>query len=1159
MSDNFVLIEQLAPKSNIYIDKEGLWITTELEFDENNLQFSDNELKRSTEFAKTLNSLLPILVEQEIAEIVDRKLLINFENVYYLYDSEYGLINYLPPLSPFIIEIESHSWFGNENFRYTCKFLFGDTEVFVEQYGCFVKKAGSIYHLNKHFYELLTKIDQFNNLPASSKDITNTLLAFGEIKSLSKAVEAQLDTFLNSNDVITPEKVELGFEQDQSGRITVYPVLKDVSEEDLCRVYKGFTEAQSIYDLNVGDNQGRIRVVLSPDVKEVIEKIRPLSHIGGKEKAKIITNPREVISGITNPDILDLSNYGPRVKGIGPYVFQPKPFIKTSAGFLEHPDDDIDIFKLDSNGKKIYEAGIETIDVDDDKVIFDIPDEQTLEEIIDKIEKANVEGSGVINLIDKEGKERIIPVNKDITEGVKYFSKKHRKKQDSKGRPSTDDGKCYVLIYENEEESDYVESTDGAPENFLKDLIFYKPKSLNTNIELKKFQEYGVAWLQSAYKDFKRRGVLLADEMGLGKTLQVLSFLAWYIENNFQDVPPYEPILIVAPLILVANWEQEIKKFFKADGDIFVPHIALHGDNLKYFKKPCYENGRECDLGKEVLDIEKFKGYRLIVTNYDTVKNYQHSFAQVNWSIIVTDESQEIKEPKTAVSYAIKSLQPKFRIAMTGTPVENRLLDLWNILDFIQPGLLGSAKEFRDQYEANIHELNETERQSRANILKNKLKHNKTDAYLIHRKKKDNLSELPDKIIVPIECKLDQDIEDLHLEILNSVRSDSGRKGRHMEAVQRLSRIYQHIDLVQEGFEVKTPKYYIDKSQKLEEVRKILYEIRNKQEKVLIFTVSVRMQHILKSVFENEFKLDIDIVNGAVNRKTTQRGESTRLNLIKKFESHPGFNILILSPDVAGVGLNIIGANHVIHYGRWWNPAKEAQATDRVYRIGQTKDVYVYYPIYVSDRFTSFDLKLHKLLEKKRILADDFLAPTATLDVTQSEIFDELAAESTDNMKPKKYHPISIDLIRTINPYEFEALTAALYHKEGYKVFLTPKSQDCGVDVVAIKDKKILLIQCKHTINTGNQGLNTIDEILNARNYYSSKIFCSDNYRECYFEPICITNSNFARDAQKYSQDCDVKLIQERELKCMLERHLITRSDIYQFEGQRLNSVNELI
>lgn len=1142
---NMFLLEKITPDISVFISNQGLIIKSNKGFNYENYKFTNDQLKKATKFGIRLNEILSILLEKEIAEIINDDIVILPENVKYLYDIDYGLLGYLPDYCPFTLELETRSWFGDKDFRYDYKFIYGNQEVFIKRFGCFIKKTSSIYCLTDDFYILLEEIDKFNRSDTKDKNIENSLMAFSKIKSLASEVEAKLDSYIRSNQVIIPEKVELGLEQDSNGRVTVYPVFKNVPEETIKNTYLGLTDAQSIYDLETHDTHGRIRIVLNPEVNEVIKKMKPLNRLSGKEKDKLVTSPRDIFS----EDCVDLSNYGPRVKGIGPYVFQPKIVVKCNSGFLDGED----IFRVDSSGNPVNTTTIEAEDSEGSRVVIPIPDIYILEDIYNKVTEANKIGVTTIKLEDNQGKERIIPVTPDLIKGINCLAKKthilnHEK--DIKNDPD----KRFVLIYENEENSEYSEF-EKPEDNPLKELKFIKPFGLRDDIELKSYQKDGIAWLQNSLSNGNRRGVLLADEMGLGKTLQVLTFLSWYIENNFSNSGPYQPILIVAPLILLSNWNDEIRKFFKNDGAVFDPCLIFHDKIIKEYKLDGLNNCKESDIGTNILDINKLVRNRIIITNYDTVKNYQHSFAKVEWSIVITDESQEIKESQTAVTHAVKSLNTNFRIAMTGTPVENRLLDLWCIIDFVQPGLLGTAKEFNKNIESNFFELSDEERNNRINQLKKSLKYSETNAYIIHRKKADSLPDIPRKIEQSLECGMTKEQEDLHIEIVSSVKDElfKHKKGRHLTAIQSLAKMYEHIDLYKPFADI-DPKHYLERSPKLELIRDELRKIKSKKEKALVFTRSIKMQQILKKVFDKEFNLETDIINGSISTKTTQRGENTRTQYIKKFEAKDGFNIIILSPEVAGVGLNITGANHVIHYGRWWNPAKEAQATDRAYRIGQEKDVYVYYPISVSNRFTSFDSKLQQLLDLKKSLGQEILTPTYSLNVSETDIFEGLVSDENQNFKDIRKQLVSLDEINLLDPYSFEAFIAAIYEKQGYKTILTPKSNDGGVDVIAIKGKTITLIQCKHSqTSRSKHNSDVINEISTAFNYYRRKF--PQDYR---YDLCCIVNTSFLKDAKDKARNKDITLIEGKDIDSLIKQHSPTRFDISLMEERRKCSLEEV-
>ena len=204
--------------------------------------------------------------------------------------------------------------------------------------------------------------------------------------------------------------------------------------------------------------------------------------------------------------------------------------------------------------------------------------------------------------------------------------------------------------------------------------------------------------------------------------------------------------------------------------------------------------------------------------------------------------------------------------------------------------------------------------------------------------------------------------------------------------------------------------------------------------------------------------------------------------MVQRFRDHSGFNVIVLSPDVAGIGLTLVEANHVIHYGRWWNPAKESQATDRVYRIGQMRDVHVYYPIATDPEgaFETFDEKLDALIQRRRQLAQDFLAPMPEEDALKRELFDDLFAVPDGVTAAPPSQPLSPEDVRRLSPEHFEALVAALEERDGARVLLTPHTGDGGIDVIAVQPQAIRLIQCKHTSGNTPVDADVINEVVAA-------------------------------------------------------------------------------
>lgn len=586
-----------------------------------------------------------------------------------------------------------------------------------------------------------------------------------------------------------------------------------------------------------------------------------------------------------------------------------------------------------------------------------------------------------------------IPLDQAFISAFQELTDKFLPKAKSRNEKKEKTGGKYLLILTNEGEVEFESSSQkvhsdeplGEPQ---------LPVSVLPTTVLKEHQKRGLAWLQRNF-ELGRSGCLLADDMGLGKTLQLLAFLAGLIErggviSNAErpELPPWKPILIVAPVILVENetWINDMRSFFAEEGSIFWPCLTLRGASLNALKRAC---GRETKIGEATLDIEGLHKYRVVITNYETVVNYQHSFAKTDWSVIVTDEAQEYKTPSTKVSHALKSLSAGFRVACTGTPVETKISDVWNIFDFVEPGKLGSAQDFRAKYEKPLEA--ESEVSTSIQALKERLLFNTPSSYLL-RRDKNELTDLPRKHEHELACELMPSQKDYHLSLLS--RAAIGGQANHpFKLIPEFFRVYQHPSLVPH-FQLPHPERAIADCHKLSVLVMKLEEIKRLREKALIFVRTLDMQQILADVLKHRFRLSVNIVNGSTKNGASSTDQpKTRKGIISRFRESSGFDVLILSPEVAGMGLTLTEANHVFHYGRWWNPAKEAQATDRVFRIGQEKDVHIYQLItkdIQNPAFSTFDQKLDQLLRRRLALAKDFLTPLPAEDDLSKEFMTEL-------------------------------------------------------------------------------------------------------------------------------------------------------------------------
>lgn len=492
-------------------------------------------------------------------------------------------------------------------------------------------------------------------------------------------------------------------------------------------------------------------------------------------------------------------------------------------------------------------------------------------------------------------------------------------------------GVMVLDILDNEKSLEY--------QNEVNESVQYKHVPLPNGLqaELYEHQKEGFNWLCALYQN--KRGGLLADDMGLGKTIQVLTFLLHLYEKN-----ELGKTLVVLPIALIENWSDEIKKFAPS----LEQFIYVHQGSKR--------------LKKTALLNEKL----IIFTSYDTLKIDQLIFGPIDFQSIITDEAQNIKSHASQRSFAIRALKAEFRLAMTGTPVENSLEELWAIMDFAHPGSLGSLSDFKKRY---IRDENYEE-------LMIKLK-----PFYLRRTKDEVLKDqLPTKHILPPRYVQASSIQQsLSSTMLSSVNNNSAHM---LNVLTHLRQLYAHPGV----FEPAQNEKDSSSVPKMKEVIDILNTAKKNQEKVLIFTEFRKVQSLLKQEISKTYGISVPVINGT----TKERPEAVR-----QFNNSAGFGVMILSPKAAGVGLTITSANHVIHYTRWWNPAVENQATDRVYRIGQTKDVFVY-QIITTDTKTfpegTVEEIMDRMLAEKSDLAKNVIIPFDTKSL-QREVLETFKAK----------------------------------------------------------------------------------------------------------------------------------------------------------------------
>jgi superfamily II DNA or RNA helicase len=1104
-----------------------------------------SSLHAKNRLGKLLPTLIPQLMELDVAEYDDIGLNIPYRSFAELREKEIDAFDNLAPWSPFLLEITSTGTLGRENFGYSYRFYLGRQPVYPARIGCFLKRGERIYRLDRQSWSLIEAIDSFNALPREAKASADAFIRFAEIRGLGEGIGAQLDSFIASQRILVPARIELDFVVEDDDRISFVPKIAGVPPDQMAKVFLRSENIDEVFTLDDGTG-GRVRVVFNDEQREALRRMQRGRHLGGAERAEALRNPNSIFDGVANAIDIDFASYGPRVKGIGDFPFVAQPFVRRSSlGIFEDPDE-----TAERPSRAKFEAGLTYQYVDGTSEHIQFHSREEILRLRSAAHEALQTGKG---LVDFDGKS--IPVDSQFVGAIDELT--DRVCRVPKDRPEPQ-ARHFLLIYTNEEQVDYsltpaeVAALGGRQ---LPEI----PPAVRESVSLKEHQLAGIAWLQRNY--LHRRGCLLADDMGLGKTLQSLVFLAWLIEieQKWARLPPWKPILIVAPLILIEDdgpWLKDMRTYFK--GAIFQPVLSLHGESLQKLRK---ESGKEVELGKPILDLDLLQQNRVVLTNYETVTNYQHSFASMKdiWSVVVTDESQEYKTPNTKVSHALKSLAPGFRIGLTGTPVETRLTDVWNIFDFLQPGeLLGSLKQFSAKYEDSSRKPPSVgEVTTGVTRLKQQLRFGTADAYLLRREKATLSEGLPLKHDVLIECELSPAQRERYLDLIQAARAAEGES--RIKWIWQIMRLHQHPTLVPR-YEPISSEMAIDSCPKLAAVLQKLADIRRRNEKVLIFTRHLDMQQLLSQVIGEKFNLNVDIVNGSTSR-TPIRGKNaaTRNEIIKRFCQSPGFDVIVLSPDVAGLGLNLVDANHVIHYGRWWNPAKEAQATDRVYRIGQTREVFVYHPIARDPKgeFKTFDEKLNEILKRRRSLASEFLAPMPTEAELESELFEQLAGEASRPARARVHEPVSEEQIRLLPADRFEALAAALFEKEGHRVALTPFAVDEGIDVIAAQQGEFKLIQCKHTLWRGTVDVEVIDELIGAFDGYRARRLIRLGSRKMVV-PVLFTNGNLSRAARNRAMEQGVEIVQVGEIARLAAKLHCSLGDVESSENRRLQSMADV-
>ncbi len=477
----------------------------------------------------------------------------------------------------------------------------------------------------------------------------------------------------------------------------------------------------------------------------------------------------------------------------------------------------------------------------------------------------------------------------------------------------------------------------GALEELLSTLsgnqTFEPVEPKNFQGTLRPYQARGVGWL--TFLERWNLGACLADDMGLGKTIQLIGFwLHLKAQKRWKD-----PMLLICPTSVLGNWEREIKRF--------APKLKVlmhHG--------PGRPQGK--NFAAAVAD------YDVILTSYALVHRDEAFLTRVDWQGIVLDEAQNIKNPEARQSQTVRRLQAKCRIALTGTPLENRLLELWSILDFLNPGYLGSRAFFQKRFATPIERYGDSASLQTLRSL--------AQPFILRRTKTDQdiIQDLPDKQETTVFCNLTPEQAALYektvQDSLAAVESAEGIQ-RHGIILATLTKLKQICNHPAQFLKESALRGALQRSGKLKRLEEILEEALAEGDRALIFTQFAEMGKLLQGYLREDLKRETLLLYGGTSK-------NQREAMIDRFQNDPqGPRLFILSLKAGGVGLNLTRANHVFHFDRWWNPAVENQATDRVFRIGQTRNVQVHKFVCSG----TLEERIHEMIESKKALADQVI------------------------------------------------------------------------------------------------------------------------------------------------------------------------------------------
>ncbi len=865
----------------------------------------------------------------------------------------------LPSAAPYRLNVRGEGILTSPRFQFRFHLVGHDGRPVMgaQRTGVLLQVGSKQYTLLDPLYSLLEGMAAFNATPPEEMD--QRFLRWADLKALLPE-DAVVDDQLRTMNIVRADSFTLDLDDaggfsplllsrphtppdpaEDAARGLGSPVLPAAPQQEFARRFRALPQAQGRYVA------GRNWFVVVPEpLKKALGLVRRMQEAPAAERRAFVANPQAALKEALQGELGGVSVE---------HLFEETP------EFLSER-----ILRLGEWQPKLCAYKVEKRQpwLPDDEVEYRVPVGKLLVQIkakdipalVEKIDRAMEQGQASV---EHEG--QTIPATEESRDGLTPLLPKPRDSEPpppAEGEPPEKARPAVPILIDNIDALGFVakpRSTRGQAGGI---------PGLLATARLYEHQLRGLHWLQEHWAKGSL-GALLADDMGLGKTLQVLAFLAWVQEQMEAGLHPRKPFLVVAPTGLLKNWEDEARQHLSEPG--LGGLFRAYGSGLRELSDLTHRQR-----------AERLRDADWVLTTYETLRDKIRYFIGVEWAVAAFDEAQKIKNPASRLTEMAKSIKADFVLPLTGTPVENRLADLWSIGDAAVPGLLGSLKEFHAKFEKPAEDNPES-----AAELKVRLQETTRPPFMLRRMKEDHLKGLPEKREEEIRVEMPAAQANAYAAVVAGAAQVAGKLGGMLEVIHALRK----VSLLPEplGPEGVTDEV-VKSSARLAALVSTLDAIRDRGEKALVFVEFLHLQDALIPYLQQRYALDAPPlrISGSV-------GGPVRKQRVDAFQAKaPGrFDVMLLSPKAGGVGLTLTAANHVIHLSRWWNPAVEDQCTDRVYRIGQKKPVQVYYPmaIHPTYRELSFDQNLHNLLGRKRRLSRTVLAPPAAGDGDLAALF----------------------------------------------------------------------------------------------------------------------------------------------------------------------------